>query len=161
MIESVRSTHLPLPLLLSESDIRRNSTRIIFYKRLPTDSTDSGKVQNSVRFSKQILLCRGYKNKTRKGAGAMATVTQHLHRLVQAFVRSQGLIFIFWVRIFRYWTLKWVIIFANWNFTQTLLAINFTNHNPYTVPWLQPRVKDVLSQKHAFSFRDEKQILMF
>lgn len=64
IIESVRNTHLPLPhsyLFLSESDVRRNSTRKVFFKRLPTDSADSAKEQTSVHFSKQILLISLYR----------------------------------------------------------------------------------------------------
>lgn len=64
IIQSVRNTHLPLPhsyLFVSESGVRRNSTRKVFFKRLPTDSADSAKEQTSVHFSKQIFLISLYR----------------------------------------------------------------------------------------------------
>lgn len=97
MIESVRNTDLPLPHSY-QNQMKGEIPPEKYFSRgcqLILQIWVKHRIQCISPNTFSSSLCRGQKNKIRKGAGAMATVAQQSHRFVQAFVSSQGLIFIF------------------------------------------------------------------
>lgn len=114
---------------------------------LPTDSTDLAKVQNSVHFSKHILLIslqRTQEQNQKRGRGhgnsstAAPQICTGLCEQPRSYFHLLG-------ENFKTLNLEMDCNFPSWNSTQTHLAISSTNSNPRAAPWLQPSMKDVVT----------------